>query len=118
MLSPLLLLKEQGPLSTSDIAKQLEDSHQLTTQRINALQNEGYIKSAQDKSDLRRRTNSLTAKGKREAAKIEVLAHQLEMAYESLFKEMDADLFRLVNESIVKLRRKPIAERIPKAHER
>lgn len=60
------LLRHQGPLSLTDISKQLRYSHQLATQRIAWLEQRELVRVITDRTDRRRRTISLTKAGMRE----------------------------------------------------
>ena len=91
MLSPLFMLYKQGALTTADIASRLNDSHQLTSQRINWLSENGLVEVIDCDEDLRRRLNSLTRAGKKEARLIEKYTEKLKTAYQDLFEEIGLD---------------------------
>lgn len=112
MLSPILLLAEDGALTAADIARRLDDSHQLTTQRINWLIQNKYAKTGPNKEDARSRSVTLTAKGKKEAEKVVQLSAKLEQAYQGLFAELESDLLKHCRQAVRSLIALPLRERV------
>src|SRR5262245_17330374 len=60
----VLLLARKGPLSAADISRELNEPHQLVTQRIDLLIALKVVSRVADPDDARRKLLSVTAKGK------------------------------------------------------
>ena len=69
--STLLCLQKIEQASLADIARSLEQSHQLVKQKLPKLIKLGLIKQRPDKDDRRRTLYSLTTKGKLQTNKIQ-----------------------------------------------
>ncbi len=83
-----------GPQSVSALADELGLSHQLASQRLKWLGNEGLVEIGDDPDDRRRRQVRLTEAGRHEAQKLQTFLPLLERAYSHLFDEIGMDLHR------------------------
>jgi DNA-binding MarR family transcriptional regulator len=110
--SCVLLVGDQGQVSAADIAKALQQPHQLATQRVEALIKLGLLKRIDDRKDARRKILTLTAKGKDEYARLNVRLAEAEKAFLGLFAEIDCDLPAVIERALEALRSTPLLERI------
>ncbi|HEV7689857.1 MAG TPA: MarR family transcriptional regulator [Hyphomonadaceae bacterium] len=106
-----LQIAKYGPMSAADIAKALNQPHQLVTQRIDLLLEIGVIARADDRADARRKLLKLTPKGKVQLELLIVRLGQAEQIYAQLFDEIGCDLAAAVTDAITALERKPLIER-------
>lgn len=90
--STLLYVHNHGPSSLVQIAKGLNESHQLTAQRTDRLKSLAMVSSKADPKDKRRRLFALTSKGRRE---VKLVESQCERALE-IFAQLERQIgFRL-----------------------
>lgn len=108
----MLLLKKAGSMSAADLAKAVQQPHQLVSQRVEALLACKAISRTTDKTDARRKVLKITPKGERQ---LELLKHRLdliEVAYAALFDEIGCDVSEVVLKLIDALRHTPLHVRI------
>jgi DNA-binding MarR family transcriptional regulator len=110
--SCVLLVGDQGQVSAADIAKALQQPHQLATQRVEALIKLGLLKRIDDPEDGRRKILTLTAKGKDQYARLNVRLAEAEQAFLGLFAEIDCDLPAIVERALQSLHSTPLLQRI------
>lgn len=60
----IYLLKEKGPMSVTELAKELFQSHSAINQTLHILEEKGMIESKKDNNDERKRMIQLSKKGK------------------------------------------------------
>ncbi len=106
------LLRNQGPLSLTDISKQLRYSHQLATQRIGWLEKRKLVHVSTDRTDKRRKIIKLTKAGLRECSIFEKHIAALEQMYTDIFTEIDVDAMAVVRSVEAALLSRTISERI------
>lgn len=100
-----------GPQSISDLAQQLELSHQLASQRVNWLVREGFATSASGAQDRRTRIVSLSRAGRAQAAKLQEFLPILAQVYDDLFDEIGVDLHDATIRASVALKERSLAGR-------
>ena len=110
--SCVLLVGDQGQVSAADIAKALEQPHQLATQRVDALIKLGVLKRIEDREDGRRKILVLTARGKDQYARLNVRLAEAQQAFLGLFAEIDCDLPAVLERTLQALRSTPLLQRI------
>lgn len=110
--SCVLLVGDQGQVSAADIAKALQQPHQLATQRVEALIKLGLLKRIEDRNDGRRKILALTAKGNDQYTRLNVRLAEVEQAFLGLFAEIDCDLPAVLERTLQALRSTPLLERI------
>jgi DNA-binding MarR family transcriptional regulator len=110
--SCVLLVGDQGQVSAADIAKALQQPHQLATQRVEALIKLGLLKRIDDPEDGRRKILALTARGKDQYARLNVRLAEVEQAFLGLFAEIDCDLPVALERALEALRSTPLLQRI------
>lgn len=110
--SCVLLVGDQGQVSAADIAKALQQPHQLATQRVEALIKLGLLKRIGDRKDARRKILELTAKGKDQYARLNVRLAEAERAFRGLFAEIDCDLPAVLERAFQALGKKTLLQRI------
>tara|TARA_R110002096_G_scaffold17030_14_gene58647 strand:- start:1357 stop:1830 length:474 start_codon:yes stop_codon:yes gene_type:complete len=106
-------LHHVGPQSVAALADELDLSHQLASQRLKWLVNEGLVEIGDDPDDRRRRQVKLTAAGKREAQKLQAFLPMLERAYSDVFDEIGVDLHRGLIEARTALQTRSLLARMP-----
>src|SRR6185295_3856052 len=90
--STLLLLRENGPTSITEIAYRLRLSHPLIIKLAAALAAAGLVRDESDPADSRRLI-ALTEKGAAEAIRIEHVSAALGRTFAAMFAEAGADLY-------------------------
>jgi DNA-binding MarR family transcriptional regulator len=91
--STLLLLREQGPQTVTDLAAKLRQSHPLAITWIRQLGKLGFVAQSTDPADRRRTVVSLTHSGEEEAERTRAALEQLGRAYEQLLADSGTALF-------------------------
>ena len=95
--------------SLADLAKKLNQSHQLVKQKLPRLNNLGLLNKTQDPTDKRRSIYQLTDKGREQAALL--AENSLLHVYEDLSNEIGANLYQVLNDAIDSLKRKDLLTR-------
>jgi DNA-binding MarR family transcriptional regulator len=110
--SCVLLVGDQGQVSAADVAKALQQPHQLATQRVEALIKLGLLKRIDDPKDGRRKILTLSAKGRDQYARLNARLAEVEQAFLGLFAEVGCDLPAVVERTLQALRSTPLLKRI------
>lgn len=105
-------LHHAGPQSVAALAEELGLSHQLASQRLKWLVNEGLVAIGDDPDDGRRRQVRLTAAGKLEADKLQTFLPLLEQAYSHVFDEIGVDLHHGLIAARTALKTSPLLDRM------
>jgi len=95
--------------SLADLAKKLNQSHQLVKQKLPRLMKLGLVQQVNDNNDKRRSIYSLTAKGMKQAQLLE--DNSLMPVYETLSEEIGANLYEVLNKAITSLKNKDLLTR-------
>jgi MarR family transcriptional regulator, organic hydroperoxide resistance regulator len=114
--STLLALDANGPMSVTQLAGLLRQSHQLVMQWIHALQAEGLVESKRDPSDARRTLVSLTRAGRKQIPALRHTIAAVEHATRALIQEVAPGIHEDLWNIEHALRREQFVERIRKAH--
>ncbi len=109
--STLLLIGERGEISAADIAELLRQPHQVATQRITLLIDEGVIDRAPDPHDGRRKILKLTAKGRKQYQKLRSRLETAAQIFAALFDEIECDLSVTVRRAAEALTQRSLLER-------
>ncbi|MEM7278268.1 MAG: MarR family transcriptional regulator [Pseudomonadota bacterium] len=109
--SSLLLLGDQGQISAADMAQQLNQPHQLVTQRVDKLMALGLVARFDDPSDGRRKILGLTRKGKKELRMLEGCLHDAERRFQRLYEQIECDLSAITIRAMKALSLNPVADR-------
>ncbi len=110
--SSILLVGEHDKLTVADIAKMLNQPHQLVTQRIDLLLRLEVVERVSDTADKRRKIIQLTSKGHIQYQALKKRLIEAEEAFLELFKEIDCDLSALAVKAINLLQERPLLSRI------
>lgn len=110
-ISLVLFLDQNGPASLVEIARALDEQHQLTAHRAKQLESLSLVTRKQDANDKRRRTFHLTQKGKGEAKKVEAVCRQGADVFESLSEEIGSDLNMVLNKAYALLQQRSLVNR-------
>lgn len=110
--STILLVSQRENLSTADIADELDQPHQLATQRVDSLVRLRLLERRNDPMDARRKTLSLTHKGKEEAAILQATLRDAQLAFQGLYQELGVNLGSIATDAIVALQQTPLSARI------
>lgn len=108
----LLFIGDKGQASLVEIAAALDEAHQLTSQRVEALMDLGLLERQDDPNDRRRKALSLTRKGKVQYDRLLARLGEIENAFSGLYAEIGHDLPNILETAMDALRRKPLLERI------
>lgn len=95
--------------SLADLAKKLNQSHQLVNQKLPRLIQLGLVQKHADEKDKRRSIYKLTSQGRKQAQLLE--QNSLLHVYEDLSKEIGANLYQVLNDAIDSLKRKDLLTR-------
>lgn len=110
--SIVLYLDHNGPASLVEIARALDEQHQLTAHRAKQLEDLSIITRKPDPDDQRRRTFHLTQKGKDEAKGIEARCRQAITIFEAIGGEIGCDLNELLDRAYDVLEQRPLTDRV------
>lgn len=110
--STLLLLRENGPTSITEIAYRLRLSHPLIIKLAAALAAAGLVEDESDPADSRRRLIALTGKGTAEAARIAQFSAALGRVFAAMFEEAGADLYVALERFEAAAEARPIGARL------
>jgi len=102
-------LNKYDNLSVTDLAKHLNQSHQLIKQKLPKLQQLGLITTQSDKNDKRRTTYHLTVTGRYQAHLLS--ENSLKSVYEHLSDEIGSNLHKVLNDAINGLKQKDLYKR-------
>ena len=109
-----LFIGDKGQASLADIAKALDEPHQLTAHRVDDLIQLGLLERRDDPNDRRRKALSLTKKGKSQYQLLLVRLAEIEQAFTGLYAEIGHDLPAILETAMEALHRTPLLERIQK----
>ncbi|AOE49592.1 MarR family winged helix-turn-helix transcriptional regulator [Kangiella sediminilitoris] len=109
--STLLTLSELGQASLADIARQLQQSHQLVKQKLPKLIKLDLIQQSPDPEDKRRTLYSLTSEGKSQTQKIKDYLEQSEVLVDSISKDIGVDIFDAIDKAISCMKDKSLWDR-------
>ena len=107
-----LYIGDNEEVSLADIAKAMDDSHQLTAQRVEGLIKLGLLERRNDPNDGRRKVLSLTKVGKVQYQRLLVRLGEIEKAFAGLYAEIGHDLPTILEDAMEALDRTPLLERI------
>lgn len=113
--STILIVAQKGVVSTSDIARELAQPHQVATQRVELLIKNGLIEKRTDPSDARRKLLALTKRGTDEARRLETVLEHAQFAFLQLFEELGVDISDIALQAMRSLENKPLVDREPGA---
>ena len=99
----------------ADLAKKLNQSHQLVKQKLPRLIDLGLVKVKQDDNDKRRSIYQLTIQGIAQAQLLE--QNSMLPIYENLSQEIGANLYQVLNDAIDGLKRKDLITRFNELNE-
>ena len=100
-----------GAQSISDLARSLDLSHQLASQRVTRLVGDGLAMVVPGSADRRFRIVRLTNQGRAQAEKLQDFLPLLQDAYSDLFDEIGQDVHRAVLDAAAALARRPLSVR-------
>lgn len=96
--SPLVyLLKEESPLSISDITERLGMTHPYIIRISGEMMENGFLLSSNDKRDNRRRFVRLSAKGKRLVPKLEEHWRKAAVCQRKLIEASKIDVIKAIS---------------------
>lgn len=107
-----LFVGDRGQASLADIAKALDEVHQLTSTRVESLIQLGLLERRDDPNDGRRKALSLTKKGKAQYRRLLQRLTEIETAMAGLYAEIGHDLPAILETAMEALNREPLIARI------
>lgn len=106
------LIYHAGPLSITEIAREINQSHPAANQVANALEKKGLIQSIKDKKDHRKRIIVLTNKGNLLANQLKPVWQAVETTVDQLLEESNTQLLEKIITLEQLIKTKPIEQRI------
>lgn len=110
--STIRALFKLGPLSVTELAATIRQSHPLAINWVRELKKLGFIETATDPEDGRRTLVRLTEAGLQEAERCIATDAVIAQAYTALMKEADADVFDALWRMEALCRAVPFEERL------
>lgn len=110
--STVLLIGERGEVSTAEIAKTLQQPHQLVAQRVELLIASGTVKRLADPDDGRRKILQLTPSGADQFVLLQDCLARTARAFGELFEEVGCDLPAITQRVADVLEEKPVRDRV------
>jgi DNA-binding MarR family transcriptional regulator len=110
--STVRALFRRGPLSVTELAGTIRQSHPLAINWVRELKKLGLVETASDPDDGRRTLVRLTEAGLREAERCIATDAVIEQAYSDLMKEADAEVFDALWRMEALCRAVPFEERL------
>lgn len=107
-----LFVGDKGRVSLADVAKALDEPHQLTAHRVEGLIGLGLLERISDSDDRRRKILMLTRKGKVQHQRLITRLAEIEQAFLGLYAEIEHDLPTILEQALAALHRTPMLERI------
>lgn len=104
-------LSRSSGASIADIARALDITHQLATQRMDKLNRCGLVEKRPDPNDARRVIWALTAEGCKQAERLEVCMNDAMTVHEKLFEDIGFDLMSALDKAKSALNTHPLSER-------
>jgi len=111
-MSTVFFLKKNDKVTVAMLADALGVSHQMATQRINALEKIGIVKRVSSDEDKRAKAVILTKHGKSEVRKLEPFAKQMTDVLEEFEAELGSQLTKLIRQAELALLDKPLKLRL------
>ena len=111
-ISSMFYLAEKQDATVATLAEALGVSHQMATQRINALEKLKLVQRVSNAQDRRAKNIALTALGQREVQTLKPITAELKLAFDDLEKEMDCPLTNVIRGAELALIAKPLKARV------
>ena len=108
----LQFIAKNAPVSISDISAGLNDTHQITAQRVEKLVKLGVVLRTRDPEDQRRFNLTLTEFGSDQAARLERAMELASMAYQQIYEEIGVNIQDVMTSTLEALRRAPVLDRM------
>ncbi len=110
--STILHIAKEECVTLTDLAACLGFTHQMAVQRIGKLEKLGLIIRVAEEADKRKKHITLTAKGKKEAERLELICEQMAEMFDDLNKEIGCDLTEAILKAEQSLVSIPMGKRI------
>jgi DNA-binding MarR family transcriptional regulator len=108
----VLFIGDKGETSLADIAKGLDESHQLAAHRVEGLIELDLIERSDDPRDRRRKILSLTPKGRTQYKRLCARLAEIEAALSGLYEEIGIHIPTIIEQAVESLHRTPLLDRI------
>lgn len=109
--STLYHLSQTDGATAADIARALQITHQLATQRIEKLSQRGLVEKRPDEDDARKVCWVLTSIGRDQAKRLRVCMENVVDVHDQLFDEIGVNLISALDDAQSALSTKPLADR-------
>lgn len=116
-ISTVIYLDKDGPTTVAALADALGVSHQMATQRINALEKLKLVARRSSQLDKRAKNVVLTQKGQTEVKKLAPFAKLMSHVFDELEKELGCQLTRIIRRAELSLIETPLKNRLRKTQE-
>ena len=111
-MSTVFYLDKNEQTTVASLADALGVSHQMATQRINALEKLKLVTRTSSDKDKRAKFVVLSAKGKSEVAQLYPYAKKLKRVFEELETELNCQLTSMVRKAEMSLINRPLKQRL------
>lgn len=108
--SLLTALGQRGEASAAELARALDQSHQLVVQKCPALVRLGLMTQHADPADARRKLFRLTDKGQAQLAMLDTYSDKITDVYKRLFEET-GDVHAMILTALKALKARPLRQR-------
>ncbi|MEM7359399.1 MAG: MarR family transcriptional regulator [Pseudomonadota bacterium] len=112
-----MTIGDRGRISSADIAREIQVSHQLVKQKLTTLEKRSLIGSEEDPLDKRKRLLILTPEGKKQYAELQRLLPRFERTYNSLYEKVGFKLIEQLERVHQELLENPLYESQELTHE-
>lgn len=109
--STLIFIGDHGQTTTAEIAKALNQPHQLVAQRLELLSRAGLLERPTATLDRRRKPVALTALGAERVERLRLILARADRAFDALSTELGLDLAALPSRLTSALKARPLIER-------
>ena len=106
-----MTIGDQGGISSADIAREIQISHQLLKQKLTTLVKRSLVHSQEDPLDKRKRLLTLTVEGEKQYSTLQRLLPRFEQAYKVLYEDVGFDLIEQLELVQNELLHNPLYER-------
>ncbi len=111
-ISTVLFLDKNKLATVASLADELGVSHQMATQRINALEKLGLVTRQSSEQDKRAKFVTLTEKGQAEVKQLIPFTIKMNLAFDDLESEVGCQLTQLIRQTEMALLKTPLNKRI------
>lgn len=110
--STLIFLRKNRDVTAAVLADSFGVSHQMATQRVNALEKLGLVERSSQPEDRRSKQVVLTALGETEAEQLEPFIRNMKVVFDELDTEVGVELMSVIRRTELSLLETPLKTRL------